>query len=377
METDSPSPPLAERALAWWRSTGEHAHEVDTVSATKLTAVIALLIAAMQAVFLVINPPTHGLGSAGWVLGAGLVTALAIGGWTLFDRRTPLQVDAIFLVAAAGMVQAAVICALTAGEPERQLIALWLALSTAISPRTRALMALSFAYLVGALPLIGTHIDTREGAQLLGDAMLWAVFAGLVHLLLAGVRRQRQAFQTERITLEDLARRDELTGLGNRRALQEALEELDRAVQADELRAGTLAIFDIESFKEINDIDGLSAGDRCLRQLAESVRRTAPAGSGTFRWGGDEFVVVLPDHDLASARRVILTLQAAVADGCHTTTRRRLGTRWGLGELRQGVALGDALAAAEMELLEQKGSEPEEVAEPRMLDGPRRFARTR
>lgn len=71
------------------------------------------------------------------------------------------------------------------------------------------------AYLTALLPLIGDSPDSREGAQLLIDALLWAALAALVALLFARLRRQRQASREEWVALTELARRDELTGLGN------------------------------------------------------------------------------------------------------------------------------------------------------------------
>lgn len=112
----------------------------------------------------------------------------------------------------------------------------------------------------------------------------------------------------------------------------------------------------MQSFKEINDQDGLQAGDECLRAVAESVRDSLPPEATAFRYGGDEFVVLLPGHDLASARESIEGIRAAVASQCRPSDRPPLGTRWGLGELRKGMALTDALAAADLELLEQHRS---------------------
>ena len=375
MDTDRSFRKVVQGVKDWWRSTGEEGRqEVDCAHATRLTAIVALIVAAVQVLYVVIDHPTSGLGSAGWVVAGGLIPALAIAGWTLIDRPVPLKVEVLFPLACLGIVQTAVICALTAGEPERQLVALWLALCVAISPPVRVVVALAVAYVAGGLPLIGTHIDSREGSQLLMDAVFWAVLAVLVHLLLARVRSQRRDFGHERSALAELARRDELTGLGNRRALQEAVEEFDRTIQTEDGSPGTLAIFDIESFKQINDLEGLSAGDRCLRAVAESLRRAVPDAGGAFRWGGDEFVVLLPNPDLTAGRRATHLIAAAISNGARGADGRPLRTRWGLGELRNGAALDDALAAADLELLEQKGLDQPEPFGSRLLDAPHHLA---
>jgi diguanylate cyclase (GGDEF)-like protein len=363
-------PTRPQRLLGWWRSTEDLARsEVDTANATAIAGVVGLVVAALQIVYVVTHSPDTQVGSIGWVIAGALITAMIIGGWTLYDRPAPLGIDQLFALALAGMAEASVICALTGGEPERQLIVLWLALAAAISPPSRTLLALAAAYLAGALPLF---VHGGAASLLVSDALLWVVLAALVHRLLVGVRRQREAFRNERTTLRELARRDELTGLANRRALQEALDDLENAVQAEKSRAATIAILDIENFKQINDVEGLNAGDRCLRTIALALQRALPPGAGAFRWGGDEFVVLLPGHDLAAARPAILSLSNAISGACRGPDGRPVQTRWGLGELRKEVALEDALEAADLELLEEKGSDAAAQTEPRLSVGHRR-----
>jgi diguanylate cyclase (GGDEF)-like protein/PAS domain S-box-containing protein len=103
--------------------------------------------------------------------------------------------------------------------------------------------------------------------------------------------------------LEYLARTDSLTGLLNRRALMKRLEyEIDRAKRyGSEL---SLVLCDIDNFKEINDTYGHNAGDRALRiaseVLCESLRKTDILG----RYGGDEFIMILPETSLYGAENL-------------------------------------------------------------------------
>jgi diguanylate cyclase (GGDEF)-like protein len=104
-------------------------------------------------------------------------------------------------------------------------------------------------------------------------------------LQLLHIRRLEEAEQT--------SRRDPLTNLGNRRALDEALEaELARHTRYN--RPLTLCVVDLDGFKRVNDTYGHPAGDRVLRRVAEHLTEIRGADSA-FRLGGDEFAILLPE----------------------------------------------------------------------------------
>jgi diguanylate cyclase (GGDEF)-like protein len=103
------------------------------------------------------------------------------------------------------------------------------------------------------------------------------------------------------------ARRDLLTGLGNRRAFD---ERLDVALASDD--PASVLLLDLDDFKHINDTRGHAAGDRVLRQVAVTFQREARAGEDVFRIGGEEFAVVV-DGDVSAAFRVAARMRAALA----------------------------------------------------------------
>src|SRR5215211_3106937 len=108
--------------------------------------------------------------------------------------------------------------------------------------------------------------------------------------LMADVQYTVERLDTAVRSLEELATRDHLTGAYNRRAAEERLaEDLKRA----ERGGGTLslALFDLDRFKSINDEHGHRAGDACLVHFAQTLDRNLRAGGWVARWGGDEFVV--------------------------------------------------------------------------------------
>lgn len=95
---------------------------------------------------------------------------------------------------------------------------------------------------------------------------------------------------------------DALTGLLNRRGLEEHWQRLDAAAAAggDRARCAVIVI-DVDHFKQVNDRFGHAFGDQVLRAVAQVLRRVVGAGGVAARMGGEEFLLLLPDHDRARA----------------------------------------------------------------------------
>ena len=116
-----------------------------------------------------------------------------------------------------------------------------------------------------------------------------------------------------------LALTDPLTGLYNRRYLDAHLDELIGRVAKDGISAAVL-LFDIDHFKRVNDSYGHPAGDDVLRELAGRTASSVRSVDLVARLGGEEFVVVMPETDLAIAAAVGERLRAAVAREPFTIT---------------------------------------------------------
>jgi diguanylate cyclase (GGDEF)-like protein len=101
------------------------------------------------------------------------------------------------------------------------------------------------------------------------------------------IEQQRNALAELNTTISQQSREDELTGLGNRRQLLEAIAE-PGSFDGQHL----LVMLDLDHFKTINDSHGHDAGDRALQQFADTLRAVARQGDLLVRWGGEEFVWV-------------------------------------------------------------------------------------
>lgn len=113
-------------------------------------------------------------------------------------------------------------------------------------------------------------------------------------------KRAEQALRLRLQSLEQLASTDLLTGAWNRRHFEEAITgEMHRARRYG--HPVTLLMIDIDHFKQVNDTHGHQEGDRVLREVADRVRSVIRLSDSLTRWGGEEFIVLMPDTGLSSA----------------------------------------------------------------------------
>ncbi len=144
------------------------------------------------------------------------------------------------------------------------------------------------ALLRGLLPANFWTQHLFQFASLL-EMLLWT---RVLALRIAGIRRSAERTELERAALESLAHTDALTGLPNRRGLQQALAAALPASHAHD----ALAVFllDLDGFKPVNDRLGHDAGDDLLVQVGQRLRSQVRQGDVVARLGGDEFVIMAP-----------------------------------------------------------------------------------
>lgn len=140
-------------------------------------------------------------------------------------------------------------------------------------------------------------------------AMVVATVAAL--LLYRRVRATHRDLAASQVQLQALSERDPLTQLSNRRHLQ---AEMARLAQPDGGFHGGLLLVDVDHFKRINDEAGHAAGDEVLVQVARRLRAAVMPGDLVVRWGGEEFLVVLPGAGAARTAQLAQQLLQAIAD---------------------------------------------------------------
>lgn len=192
----------------------------------------------------------------------------------------------------------------------------------ALNLKARHIVSVTF-YALCAFTL-ATLITIHEQGKGWGRPLDWA-YAAVLAIMLLGcmllslhlyqlrgrLRKQRQALALALEENRELASRDALTGLLNRRYMLEVL----RLEQDRRLRAGhrmLLAQMDLDNFKAINDNHGHSVGDLALKTFADLVRSCIRNSDALSRWGGEEFVLLLSDTSIDNALRTLNRIRMAV-----------------------------------------------------------------
>jgi diguanylate cyclase (GGDEF)-like protein len=171
------------------------------------------------------------------------------------------------------------------------------------------LSILTYVFIVSNDLMERFHHFTREHEALhLDDSILALAVISSLYISTFAVRRWREAARR----LQQ-ANTDYLTGLFNRNKGTELLEyEMSRATRYR--RPLSIILLDVDSFKNINDTHGHLAGDQILKAVADIAAATVRTVDNLIRWGGEEFVVLLPDTELDAAVQVAERLREAIAN---------------------------------------------------------------
>ena len=168
--------------------------------------------------------------------------------------------------------------------------------------------------------------------------------AGRVEELEGELRRLSSEVQT-----------DQLTQVANRRGLI-ATFETERAKLERDPKPLALALLDIDNFKKLNDNLGHAAGDEALKALAARVSGLLRPGDTVGRWGGEEFVLILPEAPLEEAQAVLLRLQRSLSASLFMHEGRDVFVTFSAGVtlFRTGETMEQALDRADEALYEAK-----------------------
>src|SRR3954449_1706003 len=221
----------------------------------------------------------------------------------------------------------------------------------------------------------GADVDGVVAALRAGAVDVWTADGAAPEL----IARVRVAYRSRQLLdlalrryshLEDLAYRDELTELPNRRGVSRQIDVLmSRARRHGHQLA--LLLIDADRFKAVNDEHGHAVGDVVLRELAARLRERVRREDVVGRWGGEEFVVALPETTDDGAAAVAESLRAAIAgtpvaaDGAALDMTVSIGVAAWTGE-----ELEELVARADVALYEAKAAGRDRV----VVDGAARAA---
>jgi diguanylate cyclase (GGDEF)-like protein len=190
-------------------------------------------------------------------------------------------------------------------------------------------------YLLAAFSVDGTEIFRYEiFSRLMLNFAPFVLVAYVTSLLAADLGFARAQ-------VELMAETDELTGLSNMRAFNHALLRQERVARKHEQPLAVLMI-DIDNLKAINDNHGHDVGNEAIRTVATAIKDSLRTDDVVARFGGDEFIALLPRAPESAARRAGERILARVAEHPIDTGSTRIGISVSIGLAASPVMAGDA-----------------------------------
>lgn len=256
--------------------------------------------------------------AAGWIVGYHAVRAVYVAGWAMTARR----IDLVEFFIPALDVSCITVGWAVLGDPHSPF---WAVFMIAIVAHARHIHGKGYALLtaftvanmvavrvLGAASSGGPWLDSDLGIMV----VLTGVMAGFAHVI-------GNAWQRAEARARTLADTDTLTGVANRRAFVANLME----VTADPRAEFSVLMVDVDNFKKLNDEHGHEFGDSVLTRVAQTLALHVRAGDRLARYGGDEFVVLMPGTGANVARTVAERLRMAAAADLPVTITVGCATR--------------------------------------------------
>jgi diguanylate cyclase (GGDEF)-like protein len=294
-------------------------------------------------------PPTVSFGARGWLIMAPVVVAILAACW--FAWRPSIGFRGLLYVAYCGFFGIAVVSLLA--EANAPYDEIFLMLICAVSLMHPLQIALPFGVVVTVSHVGLTFVQAGEVGEAVMQAGVWLTLSVVLSAVMTQTRDQRWQLHVERSV-------DSLTGLLNRRQFDEHL-----AAAVEEHSASgvplSLIVADVNGFKALNDEHGHTTGDEQLILVATALTDGVRAEDTCFRWGGDEFAVLLPGADRTTAGLVASRAREAVAEACLAPGRLTIGV--GHADLREGETADELLRRADTMLLAVKAARRSPVSD--------------
>jgi diguanylate cyclase (GGDEF)-like protein len=342
----------AWQAIRALREAPDHYALIDQRRAGHLAGFLFCCAGVLAALMLAFDPPDVP-GHGGWLPAAMLILLSFVSGLAMILNRRTMRTNQLMATGLSGPVMLASLQWLTDGEPAyAQLLILSVLWSATVLPPLRlAVIAMLDAAVVFLPGLYSSHpgVLVQDIATI---GIVWTL-ACVCAIHSERMRRIRRTLIDERVEADELARVDALTDLGNRRALDEALVA-QVALAARAQRPLSALVGDLDNFKQINDRFGHHGGDRILEDVAAVMRDVVRTPDSCFRWGGDEFVILLAEAGLAEAEEVAARVAVAIAARCFAPDGTAIGITIGAAEHTTGHAGSQLLAIADDALLAAK-----------------------
>lgn len=332
----------------------------DLDTARRIGGILWIFGAVIVAILLPVAPPTEELdGAAGWALGVAVVAISFLAAVPLIVRPRLVSADSLLALGYASLALIALLqWAAGPGAPYDELLVIVVLYVSAVHPPRRAALFLVAVAACLALPFAYDGWSGDYAAETLAHYLLWTSLAVAAAMFTAAVRVDRMDLLQGEQLASALARRDPLTGLGNRRAFDEAVERVVAGGRRAD-RPLTLVIADIEGFKAVNDRHGHLEGDRCLRGVAQAIAGSIRPSDAAFRWGGDEFSLLLPSTARAQARVVVERIGRAVERGVPLPRAGSVRLRFGVAEIEEGMDAETLVGAADHDLQAARDPAPQ------------------
>ncbi len=157
--------------------------------------------------------------------------------------------------------------------------------------------------------------------------------------------------------LEVASMTDSLTGAYNRRHIIEKLKYMEKVIQRNDKHL-SISICDLDDFKKVNDTLGHDFGDFILKSICDLITKNLRGQDIFGRWGGEEFILVLPETDLKGAHFVCENIRKKIAETTFTFNNQSINITmtFGVAQINIGVSIEEAIKSADLALYSGKNS---------------------
>ena len=328
---------------------------LDDNLARTMAGVFNLIGVLFTVVLWPLSPVSEQIGNAGWAIGGGVTLLALLTAVLLLTRPSIWSYRSMAMLAFTSVVAISLGQWLAggAGAPYENLLLVPVLFVCAIYPIRVGISFLALCGVALAAPLVYDRVTGDLAANAVGRFLLLIAVGAAVHYLLLQIRTQRVAMAEGEQDARTEARVDDLTEIGNRRSFLETLaEEISRADRME--TPLSMAMGDIENFKHINDEFGHLEGDRCLNGVAHAMDSELRIPDRVFRWGGDEFVLLLPGTDKDGAQTVIERIQAKVSAACLRPDNAPISIHFAAAELDPEMSAEELCEAADLALMAER-----------------------